>query len=239
MTPTNVRYLLEVLDDAGQVVRAIPVAGGLVTIGRGSSSDVVIPNACLSASREHAVIEFAGDMPALTDKSKFGTVVNGRRIEHSSVELHDGDEIDFGLEANCWRVRFRVAGYIYDYDGTVPADPLEVLTVSDNPWKISIGRSPIEEHLGGHAFHLLKFLADHKGRWYPLSDLSKVLWPDPDRAPYSVETTLSNCKKEINDLLRPHLHGQDAIQSKPDSSYRMKPRLEDTRANEEGQNPGP
>ncbi|GEM_PF-1881983 len=240
MNIQKVRYLLEVLDDASKVVPVIPV-DGQVKIGLGSrdrTPDVVIPPACQSASRDHAVIKLGGDIPVLTDNSKFGTVVNGRRIVNSSVDLHDGDEIDFGLDADCWRVRFRVADYTSNFDGTITADPLELLSVSDNPWKISIGRSPISEHLGGYAFHLLKFLADHKGSWYPKEKLARALWPDPDHAPYLVDTTLSDCKKEINDLLKPHLKGQDAILSRPDSSYRMKPRLEGIRANKEGEKNG-
>ncbi len=239
MTATREEYFLEVLDNAGQVVRKIPVAGQ-VKIGRGSpdfTPDVVIPGMCQSASRDHAVIKLGRDTPVLTDKSRFGTVVNGRRIVHSQVELHDGDEIDFGLETSCWRVRFRVAGYP---GGTVPADLLEVLTVSDIPRQVCIGQKIVEEHLGGRAFHLLKFLTEHKGRWYPVSNLANILWPDPDRSPITSDTTLSHYKKAINDLLRPHLEGQDAIQSRPYSGYRMKPRLGDTRKpDEEGQSSNP
>ncbi len=239
MISSRVEYFLQALDDAGQVVRKIPVAGQ-VKIGRGSpdfTPDVVIPAICKSASRDHAVIKLGGDTPVLTDKSRFGTIVNGRRIVHSSVELHDGDEIDFGLEASCWRVRFQVADTL---GGTVDADPLEVLTVSDIPRKVCIGCSVIPEHLGGRAFQLLKFLAEHKGRWYPVSNLASILWPDADRSPISADTTLSHYKKAINDLLRPRLQGQDAIQARAYSGYRMKPRLGDTRKpDEEGQSSNP
>ncbi|MBI4332350.1 MAG: FHA domain-containing protein [Chloroflexi bacterium] len=231
-TERREEYFLQALDDIGQVVRELPLAG-VVTIGRGSpdfAPDVVIPGECQSASRQHAVIELGGDRPVLTDNSRLGTIVNGRRIEHTSVELHHGDEVVFGLEASGWRVRFRVAGHQVTY----PPDPLEMLTVSETPRKVYIGQLAVEEHLGGRAFHLLKFLAEHKGGWYPLSNLASVLWPDPDRSPYSAETALSHYKKAINDLLRPHLQGQDALQARPYSGYRMKPRLDDIPSGEEG-----
>lgn len=231
MTPPKVEYFLQALDDIGHMVQETRI-DGVVTIGRWSpdfAPNVVIPSECQSASRKHAVIELGGDRPILTDKSRFGTVVNGRRIEHTSVELHDGDEILFGLEADGWCARFRVASH----EITVPADPLERLAVSETPRQVSIGHLIVEEHLGGRAFHLLKFLAEHKGRWYPKSNLASTLWPDPEISPLYTEPLLSRYKKAINDVLRPHLQGQDAIEARPYAGYRMKPRLEDPRPDEE------
>lgn len=226
-TPSTIEYFLQVLDDDGNVVREIPVAG-LVKIGRDSrdlTPDVVIPTGCPSVSRGvHAVIELGGDQPVLTDKSRLGTIVNGRRIEHASAELQHGDEVVFGLVESGWRVRLRVSG---QEPPTHSPDPLEMLVVSENPRKVRIGRRVVEEHLGGFAFRLLKLFAENKGSWYRSSNLAKMLWPDPDKAPELPDTALSGYKKDINDLLRPYLKGQDAIQEMP-YLYRMKPRLEDT-----------
>lgn len=225
-TAAAVEYFLQVLDEFGVPAGKIPVSG-LKTVGRGSPyfvPDIVIPAGCRSASREHAKIEVAGDKPVLTDKSSYGTTVNGRRIEQSSVELHDGDEIIFGLEASGWRVRFHesCAGITYP-----PQDPLESLAVYEVPRKVCIGLLVIEEHLGGPAFQLLKFLVENKGRWYQKPNLASIIWPDPDDSPIDAEPLLSHYKKAINELLKPYLKGQDAIISRPYKGYRMKPRLED------------
>ena len=219
-------YCLDVLDEAGRVMREVPVTGR-VMVGRGSSDftpDVMIPGECRSASRQHAAIELLGELPTLTDQSRFGTIVNGRVVHHGSVALNAGDEIVFGLPGDGLHIRFHVVGEMGNT--TSPADPFELITVSETPRQIRIGRLVVEEHLGDRSFRLLKFLAGNKGRWYPTVDLGSLLWPDPDSSPYQANQALSRCKKQINDLLRPHLKGQDAIESWPHKGYRMKPRLE-------------
>jgi len=148
-------------------------------------------------------------------------MVNGRRLEHGATELSDRDQIIFGLPQNGWRVRFRIKERY-----TEEVDPLELLTVSDNPRQLRIGHLVIEENLGRDAFHLLRFLAENKGRWYPTDGLVDLLWPDPDKSPVAANQALARSKKRVNDLLRPHLLGEDAIDSAPFRGYRMKPRLD-------------
>jgi len=109
---------------------------------------------------------------------------------------------------------------------TLPVDSLELLAISDAPRQVRIGRLVIEEQLGDRAFRLLKFLANNKGQWYPVSHLASLLWPDPDTSPAQADQALSRYKRAINDLLRPHLGGQDAIESWPHRGYRIKSRLD-------------
>ena len=216
---------LDVLDRRGAVAQEIPIAG-TVKVGRASPQshpDVVIPGECLSASRLHAVIETGPKGVVLTDRSSFGSIVNGKLIHGRSLELHNGDEVIFGKSHDGWHVRFRSP---HSDDGTTPADPLELLTVSESPRQVRVGRSVIEEHLGDRAFQLLIFLASHKGEWYPVSHLEELLWPDPDRSPYQAQQSLSRSKRAVNDLLRPYLNGQDAIKSWPNRGYCIRTRLD-------------
>jgi hypothetical protein len=219
-------YFLEVLDEVDRVVREIPLAGH-VTVGRGGpdfTPDVSIPGECQSASRQHADIELRGERPVLADHSRFGTIVKSRLVQNASLPLHHGDDIVFGLAETGWHVRFRVA----DATGkeTSPADPLELLVISEAPRQVRIGRLVVEEQLGDQAFRLLKFLAENKGRWYPIAYLASLLWPDPDTSPLQADQAMSRDKRRINILLSPYLGGQEAIESRPYRGYRMKPGLD-------------
>ena len=204
----------------------VPVVGP-ATIGRRSqesTSDIEIPPECRSASRQHATIQLQGNQLVLVDHSRFGTIVNYALIEHRSVTLHHGDEINFGLPGDGWRVRFRAAK---DTGGTTtPADPLQLLVVSETPRQVRIGRQVVEEHLGDRAFRLFKFLSDHRGNWYTVDYLISFLWPDPETAPLQANEALSRNKRQINDLISTYLNGQDAIKSWPHRGYLMRPRLE-------------
>ena len=224
-SPSEVAYILEVLGEAGQVVQEIPVSGYL-KIGRGSEDfkpDVLIPPEFASASREHAGLDLRENRLVLEDLSRYGTSVNGVRLEHDATKLSDRDEILFGMATDGWRVRFR---HVNQGKITAPADPLEMLVVSDNPRQVRIGPNIIEEQLGRDAFHLIMFLSERKGSWYPTDRLISVLWPDADKMPLAPNQALARGKKRVNDLLRPDLNGQDAIISAPFRGYCMKPRLD-------------
>ena len=218
-------FFLEVLDEVDRVVREIPLAGH-VTVGRGGldfTPGVAIPSECQSASRQHAEIDLRGERPVLSDHSRYGTIVEGRLVQNASVPLRHGDDIVFGLAETGWHVRFRVAAA--QGRETSPADPLELLVVSEAPRQVRIGRLVVEEQLGDQAFRLLKFLATNKGRWYPVHSLVSLLWPDPDNSPLQANQALARDKRRINDLLGPYLGGQEAVESWPHRGYRMKPRL--------------
>jgi hypothetical protein len=171
------------------------------------------------------LLSFRVPKPVLEDHSRLGTIVNQTLVEGSSVPLNHGDEIVFGQPGDGWRVRFRVPRDSGSY--TAPADPLELLVVSEVPRQIRIGRQMLEEHLGDRAFFLLKFLSGHKGNWYTTESLIELLWPVPDTAPLLANEALSRHKLAINNLIGPYIDGQDAIESWPRRGYRMKPRLEE------------
>ena len=207
-------------------MQEIPFSGRR-RIGRAAPDtdvDIAIPPECRSASRLHAVIESREGQVLLTDQSRFGTIVNGTVVLHSSLVLRHGDDVIFGLPHDGWRVRLRITGG--PEDATAPSDPLESLVVFGTPRQVQIGRLVIEEHLGGPAFRLLEFLAHHKGQWYRVDDLVDLVYPDPARTPYQARQALSRYKKAINDLLRPHVRGQDAIEVWPHRGYRLRSRLD-------------
>lgn len=106
-----------------------------------------------------------------------------------------------------------------------PGEPLESLTVSQIPRQVRIEERVIEEHLGDRAFRLLHFLSENKGNWYPVAHLVSLLYPDPDSSPEQADQALSRYKRAINDLLRPHLGGEDAVESWPNRGYRIRPSL--------------
>jgi hypothetical protein len=224
-TSPRADYFLEVLDEVDRAVREISLAGR-VTVGRGGPDftlDVTIPGECQSASRQHADIDLRGERPVLSDHSRYGTLVRGQLVHNASVPLRHGDDIVFGLAETGWHVRFRVAAAGRE---TSPADPLELLVVSEAPRQVRLGRLVVEEQLGDQAFRLLKFLAVNKGRWYPVPYLVELLWPDPDTMPLQANQALARDKRRINDLLSPYLGGQEAIEAWPHRGYRMKPRLD-------------
>jgi predicted component of type VI protein secretion system len=71
--------------------------GGVVTIGRAPSADVVIDGDLL-VSRLHSTLERVGGVWTVGDNglSRNGTFVNGRRVS-GRVQLHDRDEIRVGF----------------------------------------------------------------------------------------------------------------------------------------------
>ncbi len=219
-------YILEALGDASQGPQEIPVSGHM-RIGRLSAEfrpDVSIPDECTSASRQHAVLDLRGESPVLEDQSRYGTIVNGIRLDHGATELSDRDEIIFGMPGDGWRVRFR---YVDQQGVTKLPDLLEMLVISDNPRQVRIGQNVIEENLGRDAFLLLKYLSENKGKWYPKRCLEDLLWSDdPDGGPIASDQALSRCKKRVNDVLKPYLQDEDAIDSAPHRGYRMKLRLD-------------
>jgi len=76
--------------------RRWPLAAGIVTIGRGSSADVVIDGDLL-VSRLHSTLERVAGAWTIVDNglSRNGTFVNGRRVS-GRVQLHDRDQIRVG-----------------------------------------------------------------------------------------------------------------------------------------------
>lgn len=77
----------------GDEKRLIPLAAGIVTLGRGFSVDVRFDDE--SVSRRHALLAVRKTgARILDDRSANGTHVNGRRV--TEAELSDGDVIVLG-----------------------------------------------------------------------------------------------------------------------------------------------
>jgi pSer/pThr/pTyr-binding forkhead associated (FHA) protein len=87
------------------VVQLIHIHGGLkgeirefdgneITIGRLPSCSVKFPADEPGVSREHATIVRDGNQFKLTDRSRFGTFVNGKQVK--TAYLRSGDVIEFG-----------------------------------------------------------------------------------------------------------------------------------------------
>ena len=84
---------IELLTAAGER-RRLPVSGGRLIIGRGSDSDVFLPDHLLS--RRHAEIEPRGGAFYIIDLgSTNGTFLNGERVE-GEIALESGDRITIG-----------------------------------------------------------------------------------------------------------------------------------------------
>jgi pSer/pThr/pTyr-binding forkhead associated (FHA) protein len=82
---------LERLEGSGD---PIPVAAGVLTIGRADDSGLVIDSTMVS--RNHARISNNGGSVTLEDlKSANGTSINGRRVTAPTL-LRDGDVVEFG-----------------------------------------------------------------------------------------------------------------------------------------------
>jgi len=108
------------IPEGAQLVRrgtntAIPVIDSGLVIGRDADSDLVVSG--IEVSRRHAVLRRSARGYLLTDVSRNGTYVNGRRIDGSRV-LRAGDMLRIGEE----EFQFEAGSATYDTAAT-PAAP--------------------------------------------------------------------------------------------------------------------
>jgi FhaA, N-terminal domain/FHA domain len=93
--------VLEVLGNSGEIKEKISLASSPVTVGRGSSNDIVLGDA--NVSRKHAELRTDGGHWVLTDLgSTNGSLVNGRRA--SQQQLADDDRLTFGSTELVFRI---------------------------------------------------------------------------------------------------------------------------------------
>lgn len=72
-------------------------------IGRSTYSHFVLEEA--SVSKKHATITWNGSNWILQDHSRNGTLINNKLVSNTSVVLHTGDLLKFGvLDNNCWEI---------------------------------------------------------------------------------------------------------------------------------------
>jgi pSer/pThr/pTyr-binding forkhead associated (FHA) protein len=67
----------------------------IITIGRNQNNRIVINNQKVSGNHAEIQIDDFGNY-TLIDSSMNGTIVNGRKIHHSSTTIHRGDSVIFG-----------------------------------------------------------------------------------------------------------------------------------------------
>jgi len=90
------RFRAQIVAVAGAVEGTeIPIEQGRTTLGRGPGADVAFDDESLS--RQHAVLEFAGDGFRIRDLDSVGGVlVNGRRV--AAAPLQHGDRFTLGAQ---------------------------------------------------------------------------------------------------------------------------------------------
>jgi hypothetical protein len=119
------------------VVREILVPVGDLTFGRGSTNNVVIPDAWVSST--HAVLRSNGQTHRLIDLgSRNGVFVNGDRIAGSRL-LSPGDQIRLGLTQIGFALPEVVEAPTANAANAAPAAPAEIAAdeESDRP-KMSV-----------------------------------------------------------------------------------------------------
>ncbi len=91
---TEIRHELAKLQVA--VLPPITASGGKLTVGRTADNDVILDD--VSASKEHAVLEYSTGRCQITDLGSMnGTQVNAQMLEAKAPRiLKDGDVISFG-----------------------------------------------------------------------------------------------------------------------------------------------
>lgn len=83
--------------------------GNVFSIGRIDGNDFIMPDYAIS--KNHALIEIKRDTYMLKDcGSTNGTLLNGTRLQHKPVELHDRDIISFGR----YEFTFLFPGSLFD-----------------------------------------------------------------------------------------------------------------------------
>ena len=101
-------------------VRQVDISGQMTTIGRSETNKICIESERIS--RQHAAIEWTGDLFMLTDmSSRNGTYLNGKKLR-SGIALANGDSISIG---DC-QLRF-----LYTTQALKDAEALRLLTITD------------------------------------------------------------------------------------------------------------
>jgi len=142
----------------------------VVTIGRWSENDIVLPDR--EVSRHHAQIRQDSGQYVLVDLgSKNGTLINGVRAERAIV-LRDGDEI---LVAPRYRLLF------VDSEATVPTTTRPRGVRIDSVTRtVTVAGIPLEPPLAPNQFALLQLLGSEPGRVYTRDEVASACYPDAE-----------------------------------------------------------
>lgn len=145
-----------------------PLAGEVVTIGRGDENDITLDDR--EVSRRHAQIRNDGTRFVLVDLgSKNGTRLNGVVIA-GAVPLVDGDEVLVGTGA---RLRF------VDVDATAAGTAgVRSLEMDDAARDVRVRGRLVAPPLAPQQFRLLALLASKPGRVFTHDEIAAACYPD-------------------------------------------------------------
>jgi len=163
----------------------------VTTLGRSDTCDVIVE--LPTVSRLHARIELDHDRYLLFDAgSANGTLLNGRRIDHS-YELHTGDVIWLGSPTAALRFA--------DPDETllIPVGAAAALVVDEQARGVTLHGLPLQ--LSPLEFRLLVYLASNPGTVCTRESCFLAAWGQPyDHA--TCEDALNNCVSKLRRNLR-------------------------------------
>ncbi len=141
----------------------------LVTIGRWSANDIVLPGR--EVSRRHAQIRREGGRYLLEDcGSKNGTYLNDRRIQEPEV-LQDGDRI---LIPPRYLFTFVDTGAT----ASLTAERLRPLRLDVAERRVWVQGQELDPPLSPAQFALLALLMEQPGRAYSRDEIIEAVWPD-------------------------------------------------------------
>jgi DNA-binding winged helix-turn-helix (wHTH) protein len=144
-----------------------------LTIGRGETCDVVIPDR--QVSRQHARIRLEDDRYVLEDLgSKNGTFVNGQELP-GPYPLQDGDEIQIAL---CCRLVY------VDAEATVPlilGRPREGLRLDPESKRVWVAGQELDPPLSLAQYRLLELLFQEPDKVYSRDEVVAAVWPEDER----------------------------------------------------------
>jgi pSer/pThr/pTyr-binding forkhead associated (FHA) protein len=143
----------------------------VMTIGRGASCDVVLPER--PVSRVHARIERRSQGYLLIDLgSKNGTHVNGQEVKEPYL-LQDGDQVQIAM---CVKLAFIGA------EATVPLSFEGVagsaVRIDKGTRRVWVRGQELDPPLSPAQYRLLELLADADGKVISRDDVVRTVWPE-------------------------------------------------------------
>lgn len=148
------------------------IAEDEVVVGRGSDSDIVLPER--QVSRHHLKIHYRDGRYMLEDlESKNGTFLNGQPV-HGTVLLQDGDEIQIAL---CVRMLFVGTDATVPLSFDMPRVDGANLRLDEDRRTVLIKGQELDPPLSLAQFRLLQMLYDAEGAVCGRDEIIEAVWP--------------------------------------------------------------
>jgi hypothetical protein len=163
----------------------------VVRIGRGvlDPNDIQLPPDDVHASREHACLMFEDGAWFLEDRSRNGTIVNGRKLHKARVKLASGDRIRIG---DSFDVVFRYlsdTAQSEDPANSVPRTTPPAQQAESPATQLGLWISPsaavwrdgerLPVFLSRTEYRLLKYLMQHAGDVCEYETVINAVWGSP------------------------------------------------------------